>query len=436
MKFVESSFLELKERVNGEFKKEIVAFANGDGGEIYVGVAKDGTVVGVLDAEGEMERISSMIRDGIKPDLIGYTSVEMVEVEGKKLIKVGVSRGEKRPYHLSDKGMKPSGVFVRHGVTAAPASEEMIRQMIKESDGTAFDRARALNQELTFQYAGEYFAKCGIPFQRENMRTLGLVDQDGYYTNAALLFSDQCEHSIKCAVYDGTGKTRFQARKEFFGSILKQLEEAYEYIELSNRMVSDFEGLHRVDKYDYPQYAIREALLNTIVHRDYDYSGSTLINIFDDRMEFVSLGGLVKGLTLMDIMHGVSQSRNMVVASVFYRLELIESYGTGIQRIIESYGGGSRQPEFLPAPASFIVVLKNLNYQERVDRIEEKRGRYMTDEERVLELFQEKDKISRRDVQELLECSSFPAGKILNALLDTGKILRVGNARATRYILK
>ena len=436
MKYAENSFLELKEKINADFKKEIIAFANTDGGEIFVGIAKDGSVSGVENAEKEMERISSMIRDGIKPDLTPYTTVDSIEEEGKTIIRVAVSRGEKRPYHLSDKGMKPSGVFVRHGVTAAPASDENIRQMIKESDGPTFDTSRSLNQDLTFQYAEQYFEKCRVGFQKSNMRTLGLINADGYFTNTALLLSDQCEHSIKCAVYDGVGKTKFRARKEFYGSILKQLEEAYEYINLNNQMDSGFEGLHRVDIYDYPQFAIREALLNTMVHRDYAYSGSTLINIFDDRMEFISLGGLVKGLTLTDIMHGVSQSRNMVLAAIFYRLELIESYGTGIQRIIESYCSSGRQPEFIPAPASFIVILKNLNYKSQHDYIKEEKGAYLTDEERVLLLLKEKGKISRKDVEQLFECSSFPAVNTLNRLMEEGKIVRIGRARATKYMLK
>ena len=436
MKYTENSLLELKERINADFKKEIVAFANTDGGEILVGIAKDGSVSGVGDAEKEMERISNMIRDGIKPDLTPYTTVDAIEEDGKTLIRVNVSRGEKRPYHLSDKGMKPSGVYVRHGITSAPASEESIRQMIKESDGTTFDTSRSLNQDLTFQYAEQYFDKCSVGFQKANMRTLGLLNADEYFTNTALLLSDQCMHSIKCAVYDGVGKTKFRARKEFSGSILKQLEEAYEYINLNNQMDSGFEGLHRIDIYDYPQFAIREALLNTIVHRDYAYSGSTLINIFDDRMEFVSLGGLVKGLTLTDIMHGVSQSRNMVLAAVFYRLELIESYGTGIQRIIESYWSSNKKSEFIPAPASFIVILKNLNYKSQADYITEEKGVYLTDEEKVLLLLEAKGKISRKDVERLFECSSFPAVNALNRLLEDGKIIRVGRARATKYMLK
>lgn len=153
MKYVESPQLELKEQINAEFKKEIIAFANTDGGEIYVGIARDGSITGIADPESEMEKIGNMIRDGIKPDLTAYTSIERVEDDGKNLIRVSVSRGLKRPYHLTDKGLKPTGVFVRHGVSSVPATDEAIRQMLRESDGTTFDKMRSINQELTFDYA-------------------------------------------------------------------------------------------------------------------------------------------------------------------------------------------------------------------------------------------------------------------------------------------
>lgn len=430
MNFAESSHLELKEIINVEFKKEIIAFANSEGGEIYVGVRKNGDIIGVENAEKEMERISSMIHDGIHPDLVPFTFVETVTVDGKVLIHVTVSRGGRPPYHLTDKGLKPSGVYVRHGVTAVPASEEMIRDMIRQSDGLTYDKARSLNQDLTFQYAEEYFANRHVAFQQENKRTLGLIDADGYYTNTALLLSDQCEHSIKCAVFEDTGKTRFKTRKEFFGSVLKQLEEAYEYISLLNHVHADFVGLERVESFDYPEYALRESLLNTIVHRDYNYSGSTIINIFSDRIEFVSIGGLVKGITLPDIMHGVSQSRNMVLANVFYRLKLIESYGTGIQRILESYED-KEQPDFLVETSSFVTVLPNLHTAESI-RLNAGES---TMAEKVLELLHIKKEITRKDVEILLGCSSFPARKVLTFLLTSNKIRVVGNGRATRYVL-
>lgn len=430
MKYEESPVLELKEQINADFKKEIIAFANTDGGEIYVGVARDGSITGVENAEAEMEKISNMIRDGIKPDLTAYTSIERIEEAGKALIRVSISRGLKRPYHLTDKGLKPAGVFVRHGVSSVPAADEAIRQMLKESDGTAFDKARSINQELTFVYAEKIFQERQVAFDEARKRTLGLLDADGYYTNAALLLSDQCGHIIRCAVYEGTGKSKFKTRKEFFGSILKQLDDMFSFLSLNNNLRSTFDGLRRIDYADYPEEALREALLNAVVHRDYDYSGSIIINIYDDRMEFISLGGLVKGLTLEDIKGGVSQPRNTVIANVFYRLELIESYGTGIQRMLESYAGSGFEPEFAPAPASFVVTLPNRNAEKsQADNLD------LSREETVLRLLTERGTISRKDVEQILGCSSFPANQVLKLLLEQGRIVKTGAARGTKYIL-
>ena len=431
MKYVESPQLELKEQINGEFKKEIIAFANTDGGEIYVGIARDGSITGITDPESEMEKIGNMIRDGIKPDLTAYTSIERVEDDGKALIRVSVSRGLKRPYHLTDKGLKPAGVFVRHGVSSVPATDEAIRQMLRESDGTTFDKMRSINQELTFEYAEKTFQTSQVAFDAAHKRTLGLIDVDGYYTNAALLLSDQCGHIIRCAVYEGTGKNKFKTRKEFSGSILKQMDDAYSFLSLNNNLRATFDGLRRIDHADYPEEAMREALVNAVVHRDYDYSGSIIINIYDDRMEFISLGGLVKGLTLADIRGGVSQPRNAVIANVFYRLELIESYGTGIQKIMESYAGCGIEPMFAPAPASFVVTLPNRNTAETTAS-----DPGLSREENILRLMAKQGAVTRKDVEQLLGWSSFPANKALAALVEQGKIMKTGAARGTKYVLK
>ena len=298
-----------------------------------------------------------------------------------------------------------------------------------------YDKARSLNQELTFTYADNYFVRKKVSFEEENMRTLGLIDGDGFYTNTGLLLSDQCEHSIKCAIFNGEGKTTFKTRKEFYGSILQQLEESYEYISTYNNVRADFLGLDRIESYDYPEYAVREALLNSIVHRDYNYSGSIIINIFTDRMEFVSIGGLVQGITLTDAIRGVSQSRNMAIANIFYRLKLIESYGTGLTRNLESYEN-FEQPQFLPAETSFVTVLPNTTWNKSKDKssvleIEESRS----PEERVLDLLKLKKEITRKDVEELLKCSGFPARQVLNQLLEKKKITVYGNARSTKYKL-
>lgn len=426
MKYEESYTIELKQEVNADFKKEIIAFANSEGGEIFVGIDRNGQPVGVADPEKVMEQIGNMIRDGIKPDLSAYTSISAVGENGKTIVRVNVLRGTKRPYHLTDKVLKPGGVFIRHGISSVPATDELIREMLRESDGVTFDKSRCVNQELTFLYAEQYFAEAHLPFADSNKKTLKLLDADGYYTNTALLLSDQCEHNIKCAVYEGTGKTKFRTRMEFSGSILKQMDEAYDFLTLNNNLNSTIEGLRRTDHPDYPPYALREALLNTIVHRDYDYSGSTLINIHDDRMEFISLGGLVRGLTLEDIMGGVSQSRNAALANVFYRLELIESYGTGISRMMESYAGYPVRPSFTPAPASFVVVLPKMTAVIDSD---------MSNAEKVLMAVTQKGEVSRKEVEIILGCSKFPAIRALNELLTENKIRKTGSGPAIRYRL-
>jgi ATP-dependent DNA helicase RecG len=343
---------------------------------------------------------------------------------------VAVLRGTKRPYHLTDKGIKPGGVFVRHGVSSVPATEDAIRQMLRDSDGAVFDEARSAIQDLTFVYAESYFKENNVGFSENNKRSLGLIDSDGYFTNTALLFSDQCGHSTKCAAYDGIGKTKFKARKEFFGSILKQMDEVFDYLELANHQNSTFEGLKRIDSPDYPKYALREALLNTFVHRDYDYSGSTIVNIFDNRIEFVSIGGLVKGLTMEDLLGGISQPRNNTVAKIFYRLELIEAYGTGILRIIESYEGSLQKPVFRPAPASFVVTLPKMDYA--TTAIANGNG---SKEELILALLKEKGSLTRRDVEQVIGQSKFAAIKVINGLLAEGKIARHGAARTVRYTI-
>ena len=427
MKYKESYTVELKRVLNTDFKKEIIAFANCDGGEIYVGVDDNGEVIGIDNVEKTMEAIGNMIRDGIKPDLTAYTNIEEIKENDLSIVHVTVLRGTKRPYHFTDKGLKPTGVFVRHGISSVPATDEMIREMLRESGGIAFDKSRCINQELTFNYAEKFFSDSDVAFGEPQKRSLGLIDADGYYTNAGLLLSDQCEHSIKCAVYEGTGKTKFKTRKEYNGSILKQMTETYEFISLSNNLNSTFDGLKRVEHPDYPEFALREALINSIVHRDYDYSGSIIVNIFDDRIEFVSLGGLVKGITIDDIKNGISQSRNTIIANIFYRLKLIESYGTGIKRIVETYQDQLLQPVFNPATASFAVTLPKM-----INKIDDN----MSDRDKVLTVFNAKDKVTRKDIETHLKCSKSVAVKLLNTLIKDGLIKKIGEARAVVYTIK
>ena len=344
MVFRESETVELKEAVTDEIKKEIIAFANCDGGRLYIGVQDDGTVVGLDDPDHVSLQISNMVRDSIKPDVTMFLHYETIEEDGREIIAVDVQRGTDRPYYLIKKGMQPAGVYVRQGYSAVPATDTAIRRMIKETDGDCFESLRCLNQELTFEAAKKEFQLRNIDFDSAKMRTLKLIDRDDLYTNLALLLSDQCSHKIKAAVFQGTDQTVFKNRREFTGSLLKQMNEVYDFIDFHNQTRATIRKLLRTDVRDYPQIAVREALLNLLVHREYSFSASALISIFTDRIEFVSIGGLVPGIDLEDIMVGISVCRNQNLANVFYRLQLIEADGTGISKIMKAYEGMKEKP--------------------------------------------------------------------------------------------
>lgn len=283
-------------------------------------------------------------------------------IQDNKVVRLTVSEGANKPYYLKGKGLKPSGVFVCQGASAVPASSEQIRQMIKESDGDAFEEIRSLEQELTFRAAEKAFELCGVKFSPEKYRALGMVQKkEGIYTNLALLLSDQCMHTTKIAVFSDESRTMFRDSREFTGSVFRQFEDTVNYLALCNKTSSTIKGVVRTDSPDYPEEAIREALLNAIIHRDYGFSGSIIINITDYEMEFISLGGLLPGLSPDDIRTGISQPRNKNLAEVFHRLRLIESYGTGIRRIFSLYADFPEQPRIEVTPNTFKIILPNRN---------------------------------------------------------------------------
>lgn len=438
----ENQNVEFKQEYVPDIRKEVMGFANADGGTVYVGVRKDGTVLGVSDPDYVMLQIVNSLKDALAPDVMPFVRVNTEEIEGKRIIEINVTTGTNRPYYLREKGLKPSGVYVRKGSSMQPMTEEGIREMIIQNSGRSFELCRSMKQELTFQTLQEEMKKRSIELGISQMRTLKMIGEDGLYTNLALLLSDQCEITTKVALFQGLDKEVFRDRKEFTGSILKQLEDVYQFIELVNKTQATFSGLNRLDKKDYPEAAIREALLNSIVHRDYSFSGSNLINIYEDRMEFVSLGGLVPGLELESIFLGVSQSRNPNLAAVFYRMTLIESYGTGIGKIQRAYKNESKQPEFETAKGVFRVTLPNRNELEEKltepkigDDLAERKS-LVQQKQKIVDYTRENGKITRKEVEELLHAGSTKAFRLLKELCEEGRLESHGNGKLSCYVLK
>lgn len=446
MLFRESETVELKEVVVDDIKKEIIAFANCDGGKLYIGVRDDGTVIGLDNADSVSLQISNMVRDAIKPDITMFLHYETIVENGKNVVVVDIQRGTDRPYYLAKKGMRPEGVYVRQGYSSVPATDTAIRRMIKETDGDRFEAMRCLNQDLTFEATKKEFELRKTDFGAQQMRALKLIDQDGLYSNLALLLSDQCVHTIKVAVFQGTDQTIFKDRREFTGSLMQQMNEVYDFIDFRNQTRATIEKLYRVDVRDYPEVAVREALLNLLVHRDYSFSASAFISIYEDRIEFVSIGGLMPGIDLEDVMVGISVCRNQDLANVFYRLHLIEAYGTGMGKIMKAYESMQVKPVIETTKNAFKIILPNINakYETENATVKTKSGTPVTvhtekklsdEEEKILEYARKHGAITRNDVIGLLEVSASTAARVIRKMVKTNLLEQKGKARNTHYTI-
>ena len=428
----ESKTIEFKREYTENLKYEVIAFANTDGGTIYIGIEDDGTVIGIENIDKTMLSITNMIRDSIHPDVTLFTDVNTVDIEEKTVIRIDILRGTERPYYIKGKGIRPEGIYVRQGASSVPASHAAIVKMIKETSSDNFEEAISIEQALSFSKADEAFRNHSINFDDNNKRTLGLIRHDGLYTNLALLLSDQCPHSIKAARFQGTDKAIFTDRVEISGSVFQQMDEAYEYLQKNNRVSSEFKGLERVDHLDYPEEALRESLINAVVHREYAIPGPVLISIFDDRIEITALGGLTKELSLDDIMLGVSVLRNKKLGDIFYRLKLIEAYGTGIEKIMRSYDNCSEKPKIDISDNAFKITLPNQNYHKNTAS-PKKEIDYR--EQTIMDLFKEKETIARKDIQEALDVSQATAILLARDLVEKDILLKESGGKYQRYRL-
>ena len=440
---IESSNTEFKREYTENIRKAVVAFANTDGGSIYIGVDDDGTAVGVADVDDVQKRVISLCRDGIQPDVMMFLSCDRTVIEDKDVIRLQVQRGTDCPYYLKGKGIRPEGVYVRRGPVSLPASEAQIRKMIREAGDFHYEQERSLEQELTFRETERFLQKADVPFGEAERRTLHIVSKDGLYTNLGLLLSDQCQHTVKVALFSGKKQVVFRDRREFSGSLLLQVNQVIEYLDFHNALHSEIRGMKRLDSRDYPVESLREAIFNAFVHRDYGFSGSILVSVYEDKIEILSLGGLAEGVTYNDMMLGVSISRNPKLAEIFYRLHYIEAFGTGVQRILTDYANSEEKPQFLVSDNAVKVILPNLHAEWNhpviaVDFVQDERPEYRSEvaaDEAVYQLIVA-GLDSRKKLQSELGFSLTKTVNILRKLLDEGRIQRVGNGKNTRYQCK
>ena len=254
MQLVESETVEFKCTFTPKLLKAVVAFANSNGGTLYIGIDDFGSIVGVDDIDATMLQCSNAITDGVYPDVSEITTVSALDIDGAALVKIEVEAGPHKPYCLCSKGFVPAGVYRRLGPANVPIEMAQIRSMIKRTDGDYFETARSHEQSLTFFEAERAFRRAEITFDQTSQKNLGLIDELGFYTNLALLVSDQNPFAVRAGLFNDDAYTEFIDRQDGEGSIFRQIEDIERFLNISNatRMYFVPGRLDRIDKDDYP----------------------------------------------------------------------------------------------------------------------------------------------------------------------------------------
>lgn len=360
----------LEEKKTKSWLKSVSAFANTKGGIILFGV-KDKTceIKGLENVQEVAEKITNFINAKITP-LPRYEINTFVE-EDKDVLELKIGDGPSTPYYYISDGKKEA--FIRSGNQSIPAPEHILNNLILKGKNMTFDALPTKYQikDLSFTLLSATLKeKTGRKFnEAKDYRSFGLANENNMLTNAGLLLSDQGvlkQSKIVCTKWKGNTKGIISEDalddKEYTGSIISLLENADLFIKNNSKQSWKIVGMDRIELEDYPATARREAIVNALIHRDYQILGSEIhIDMFDDRLEITSPGGMFDGSLIqnLEIKNIPSMRRNIIISDVFSRLHYMERRGSGLSRILESYSDCELKPKFISDSLSFTVIFPN-----------------------------------------------------------------------------
>lgn len=455
----------LEERKPKSWCKSISAFANSFGGKLIFGISDDDEIVGVEDVKSDGEKISEMIKTKLNP--IPKFKLSYEAVDGKNLVIVEVLTGDETPYYYSGEGQLIA--FVRLGNESVPANPSQLRELVIRGSGQSYDSlpSRFQFEDMAFtKLRSVYKQRTGKSFEDTDFESFGIIDANGKLTNAGALLADESpvRHSrVFCTRWNGLTKASGLMDAiddaEFSGSLISLFQDGMSFIMRNNKKAWRKTATSRIEYPDYPERAVTEGLVNALIHRNYMEIGSEVhIDIFDDRLELYSPGGMVDGSTLegKDLRSISSKRRNPVLADIFSRLQLMERRGSGFKKILEDYDFQENtteelMPKFMADHNDFVLTLYNLNYfegqnsegddtkgSEKFGESSEKvrgssvniRERGLNDTQKeILRLISENARISAAHMAEKISITSRAVEKNLKDLRERGILVRHGAGR-------
>lgn len=435
-----------------QFLKTVVAFANGAGGRIIFGINNaDGQVVGVSDENRWQiqDRVTNMISDGCTPQI--FPTYDWEEVDGKSLFIVNVPASFNCPYYLRKEGVS-KGIYIRVDATTRKAEPEKILELQLYGQHKTYDSVvergvdPATDDELHLLCSAfnEYLGETERSVTVKQLINWKLLEQKGskYFPTVAfrlLVGSGFPFSGIQCARFEGKDRSVFVDRKVFEGPVHEQLERSLNFVYQYLRTKAIIVHVRRKDEEELPLVALREAIANAIIHRNYLIRGMIQISLFDDRLEISSPGSLYGGLTKKQMLNGVSRLRNPLLAAAFRRMNIIEQWGTGVQRIFAvCREAGVKPPTYNLSGDSLCVSFPRKALSARVRPqapVRQEHSDSLHLREEITQMLRENPRLSTRQIADSLRITPSRADYHLRRMQQMNILTREGSKKTGAWII-
>ncbi len=335
----ETNRIEYKQELTDSLEKEVIAFLNyREGGIIYIGIDKTGKTIGVADSDGDQLKIKDRLKHNISPSCLGLFDVVSEQKNGLHIIKLIIASGSEKPYFLQKYGMTKRGCFIRIGTASEPMPQNIIDTLFAKRTRNSISKIKSNQQNLSFEQLKIYYEAVGKRLNAQFAANLELLNVDEDYNYVAYLMADKNSTSIKLAKYKGTNRVNLAESNEYgYESLVKVTKQVLDKLALENKTITQITSKERKEARYWDAIALREAVINAILHNDYTAEVPPKFELFDDRIEITSAGGLSDALSQKEFFEGFSVPRNKEIMRIYKDLELVEQLGSGIPRILQSY---------------------------------------------------------------------------------------------------
>ena len=430
--FQESNRIELKATLNDKLEKEIVAFLNNrEGGILYIGIDDKGNPVKNSDLDSMQLKIADRIKNNILQSTLGLFDIATEYVDNIPITKIIVSSGLEKPYYIKSKGMSPNGCYMRLGTSTQPMSTTLIDELYAKRIHTTLRNIPSPRQDLTFAQLKIYYQERGFELNRKFANSLELLTPDGQYNYIAYLLADENGVSIKVAKYTGTTKVDLVENEEYgYCSLIKAANHVLEKMKIENVTKVKVTSTKRIEKNLVESVPLREALINAVVHNDFSREIPPVFEVFSDRIEITSYGGLIPGQSKEDFFSCSSMPRNRELMRVFKDLGLVEQLGSGMSRILQSYDRSIFEisDHFIKAIFPFSLSA-NDEIVANGDNNGDISGDNQSDRDKVLLLLKEEPDITAKRMSEQTGLSIRKISRIIRELRESEMIIRIGSSR-------